>query len=53
MSAVHIRIGHDDDFVVAQLADVEIIMDTGAKSSDHSLDLRISIDFIHSCLFYV
>ena len=26
MSAVHIRIGHDDDLVVAQLADIEVIM---------------------------
>ena len=31
MAPSNIRIGHDDDLVVAQLADVEIIMDTGAQ----------------------
>ena len=40
MGTVDIGVGHDDDLVVAQLADVEIIAaDAGAKRGDERADL--------------
>ena len=37
--AVHVRVGHDDDPVVAQLGDVEVLgADAGAERRDHGLD---------------
>src|SRR4029077_15203404 len=39
VGAVHVRVGHDDDAVVAQLADVEIFRaDAAAERRDHRLD---------------
>jgi len=32
--AVHIGIGHDDDFVIAELIDVELIADASAERDD-------------------
>src|SRR6185436_11500015 len=38
--AVHIRVGHDDDPVVAELLDVEVLdPDAAAERGDHRLDL--------------
>ena len=53
MCTIHIRIGHDDNLVIAKLTDIKIIMNAGTKCSDHSLDFCVGIYFIHSCLFYV
>ncbi len=40
MRAVHIRIGHDDDLVVAQFLDVELVAsDAGAECGDERADL--------------
>ena len=40
MRAVDIRVGHDDDLVVAQLLDVEVVPpDAGAKRGDERADL--------------
>ena len=40
MRAVHVRIGHDDDLVIAQLVDVELVpADAGAKRGDQGADL--------------
>ena len=40
MRAVHVRIGHDDDFGIAELGDVEIILaDAGAQRSEYRLAL--------------
>ena len=39
MAAVHVRVGHDDDLVVARLGDVEIIStDAGAQRRDDGAD---------------
>ena len=35
MGAVHIGIGHDDDFVITGAFHVEIIADSGSESRDH------------------
>lgn len=53
MGAVYVRISHDDDFMVAQLTDIKIIMYSCTKSRNHSLDLCICINLIHSGFFYV
>src|SRR4051794_30198801 len=38
--AVHVRVGHDDDAVIAQLLDVEVVdADAAAERRDHRLDL--------------
>jgi hypothetical protein len=38
--AVHVRVGHDDDAVVAELLDVEVLgADAAAERGDHRLDL--------------
>ena len=38
--SVHVRVGHDDDPVVAELGDVEVLgADAGAERRDHRLDL--------------
>ena len=40
MRAVHVRVGHDDDAVVAELRDVEVLgADAAAERRDHRLDL--------------
>jgi hypothetical protein len=40
MRAVHVGVGHDDDLVVAQLADVELVPpDPGAERGDERADL--------------
>lgn len=54
MSTVHIRIRHDDDFVVAQLRDIEIIAialgKAAAECIDHGLDFRIGEYLVNACL---
>src|SRR5918999_3577873 len=41
VTAVDIRVGHDDDLVVADLLDVELLAaDTGAERGDQGADLR-------------
>ena len=39
MSAVHISIGHDDDFMVPQLRRVKLLADAGAQGGDDRLEL--------------
>ena len=39
MRAVDVGVGHDDDLVVAQLAEVEIVADAGAQGGDQRADL--------------
>ena len=40
MRAVDVGVGHDDDLVVAQLADVELVLaDAGAEREDQRADL--------------
>ena len=53
MGAVHIGIGHDDDFVVTKLADIKVFMDTRTERGNHSLDFRIGINLVQSCFFHI
>ena len=39
VAAVHVRVGHEDDLVIAQLADVELVVDAGPDRGDHGGDL--------------
>ena len=57
MGAVHIRIRHDDDLIIAQLADIEIVSvsfrKTTAEGIDHRLDLRVGEHLVDACLLHV
>ena len=57
MSAIYVCIGHDDDFVVTQFADIKIIAVTlgkaTAKSINHSFNFCIGQDFVNTCFFYI
>ena len=53
MGAVHVGIGHDDDLVVSEFADIKVVMDAGPECGDHGLDLGVSVYFIKSCLLYI
>src|SRR5262245_37083317 len=39
MRAVHVGVGHDDDFVIAHLLGVELVADTGSQRGDQRADL--------------
>ena len=53
MRTIYIGIGHQNDFIVTKLRNIEIFMNAGTKRCDHCFDLGVSIDFIQSCLFYI
>ena len=53
MGAVHVRIGHDDDFSVPCLADVEVFPDAAAESRDHVLDLIAGKHTVQTGFFHV
>ena len=53
MRTVNIGIGHNDDLMVTKFGDIKILMDSGSESSDHSLDLFVSIDLVQTCFFNV
>ena len=56
--AVHVRICHDDDFVVADLLDVEgtflvTITNTGTNGGDHGLDLLVLKHLVEAGFLHV
>ena len=53
MRAVHVRVGHDDDLVVAELRDIEILVDSRSKRRYHGFDLRVSVNTVESRLLHV
>ena len=53
MGAVDIGIGHDDDLVVAELADIKVVVDASSEGRDHSLDLFVGIDPVLAGLLHV
>ena len=53
MCTVYIGIGHDNDLVIPQFADIEIIMDSGSECGDHRFDLCIGVDSIQSRLLHI
>ena len=57
MGSIHVRIGHDNDLVIAELTDIKVIAvalgKTTAKGVNHGLDLRIGQDLIDAGLLHV
>ena len=53
MGTVHIGIGHNDDLVVAELRDIEILVDSRSEGRDHGFDLRVSVNTVESRLLHV
>ena len=57
MGAIHVRIGHNNNFVVTKLRNVEVISvsfgKSAAKGIDHGLDLRIGQHLVDTCLLHV
>ncbi len=57
MRTVHIGIGHNDNLVVAKLADIKVVAvslrKTASKGIDHGLDLGIGKDFVNAGFFYI
>ena len=53
MGAIHIGIGHDNNLVVAELRDIEILVDSCSEGCDHGFNLRVSVDPVESRLLHV
>ena len=57
MSAVHIRIRHDDDLVIAKLRDIKIVpipfRKTAAERIDHGFDLGIGKHLVDTGLLHI
>ena len=57
MGAVHVRVGHDHDLVIAQFGDVEVVSISLGKSAaeriDHGFDLRVGKHFVYCGFFHV
>ena len=57
MRSIHIRIGHDNDLIVAQLCNIEVIAvafgKTAAKGVDHGFNLSVGQNLVDTGLFHV
>ena len=53
MGAVDVRIGHQHDLVVAQLVEVEVLLDAGTEGVDDRLDLLVGQDLVEAGLLDV
>ncbi len=53
MRAIDIGIGHDDDFIVPALGNIEFFANTRSKSSNHRPDFIIGQYLIEPCLFHI
>ena len=53
MSTVNVRISHDDDLMITQFVNIEIILNTGTKSGDHSANFGIAQNTVQSGFFHV
>ena len=53
MAAVHVSIGHDDHFVIAQLRRIKFLANTGTQSRDHRLQLVVTIDLVSTHTLHV
>ena len=52
MGTVYVRIGHDDDFVIAKLFNIKILTDTAAQSHDQGIELIVTVDLIGSGVWW-
>ena len=50
---VHVGVRHQDDLVVAELGDVELVVDPGPERRDHRLDLVVLEDAVDPRLLHV
>ncbi len=51
---VHVGVGHDDDFVIAEFCEVEILRtDPAAERGDHGADFGVLQHFLEARFFYV
>src|SRR3990172_3936114 len=53
VGAVDVGVGHDDDAVIAQLGEVELLVDAGAQGLDHRHDLDVAEDLVEARLLDV
>ena len=53
MGAVHIGIGHDDDFVIPELGIVKLLADAGAQCRNDRLELIVAVNLVRPGLFHV
>ena len=53
MRAVHIGIGHDEDLMVADFANIKLVADAGAQRGHDGHQLVVAVDTVRAGLFYV
>ena len=54
VGAVHVGVGHEDDFAVANLGGIEVLFrDAGAERGDHGADLFVGQHLVVACFFDV
>ena len=53
VSAVHVGVGHENDFVVAQPFQRKALQNPGAECGDHGFDLRVRGNLVHGSLLHV
>ena len=53
VGAIHIGIGHDEHFIVAQLGDIELVPNAAAQRQHHRHQLVVAVNFIGAGLFHV
>ena len=51
--AVYVRVGHDDDLVVARLLYVQLVADAGAQGADDGEDLVVGEHLVYARLVHV
>ena len=53
VGAIHIGIGHDEHFIVAQLGDIELVTNAAAQCQHNGHQLVVAVNFIGAGLFHV
>lgn len=53
MAAVHVRVGHADDAVVAELIQMKILADAAAERGNHGFDFRVGENLVQARFFHV
>ena len=53
VGAIHIGIGHDEHFIVAQLGDIELVTNATAQCQHNGHQLVVAVNFIGAGLFHV
>jgi hypothetical protein len=53
VGSVHVRVGHDDELVIAQLGDVEIVLHARPERGDEVADLFVAQDLVDARLLDV